>query len=56
MSTDVSVHSSCARSRTAHPTTFTGMASAQVQAVAEKISAVERRYPSVGTYTPPPIL
>jgi adenylosuccinate lyase len=37
-------------------TAFTGAASAQVRAVAERVAAVVARHPSAGTYTPPPIL
>jgi adenylosuccinate lyase len=35
---------------------FTGAASAQVRAVAERVAAVVARHPAAGTYTPPPIL
>jgi adenylosuccinate lyase len=35
---------------------FTGAASAQVQAVAERVAAVVAQHPDAGTYAPPPIL
>jgi adenylosuccinate lyase len=35
---------------------FTGAASAQVRAVAERVAAVVAEHPAAGTYTPPPIL
>jgi adenylosuccinate lyase len=40
----------------ADPAGFVGVASAQVKAVADKISAVVALHPSAGTYAPPPIL
>jgi adenylosuccinate lyase len=35
---------------------FTGAASAQVRAVAERVAAVVAEHPAAGTFTPPPIL
>jgi adenylosuccinate lyase len=40
----------------ADPSGFVGAASAQVKAVADKISAVVALHPSASTYAPPPIL
>ena len=40
----------------ADPATFSGAASAQVRAVADRIAAVVARHPDAGTYTPAPIL
>jgi adenylosuccinate lyase len=40
----------------ADPGTFTGAASAQVQAVADRVAEVVARHPQAGTYTPAPIL
>ncbi len=40
----------------ADPAAFTGAASAQVRAVADRVAAVVARHPDAGTYTPAPIL
>jgi adenylosuccinate lyase len=40
----------------ADPAAFTGAASAQVQAVADRIAEVVARHPRAGTYAPAPIL
>jgi adenylosuccinate lyase len=40
----------------ADPAAFVGAASAQVKAVADRISAVVALHPAAGTYSPPPIL
>lgn len=40
----------------ADPTTFTGAAQAQIDAVTKRITAVVTAHPEAATYSPPPIL